>query len=94
MLLTNSGGHMDKIFSTRIDEAVYNRIGLLAEKLNVSKKTIIERAIMKYTDDVDMMDAIDPLTKTLGSWTREERPEETIQNAKNAFRQSMTRHQS
>lgn len=73
---------MDKIFSTRIDEAVYRRIGLLAEKLNVSKKTIIERAIMTYTDDVEMTDAIDPLIQTLGSWKREGRPEETIQHAK------------
>ena len=85
---------MDKIFSTRIDEAVYKRIGLLAEKLNVSKKTIVERAIMKYTDDVDITDAIDPFIQTLGSWKREERPEETIQHAKDAFRQSMIRHHS
>lgn len=85
---------MDKIFSTRIDEAVYIRIGLLAQKLNVSKKTIVERAIMKYTDDVDMTDAIDPFIQTLGSWKREESPEETIKNAKTAFRQSMNRHQS
>lgn len=85
---------MDKIFSTRIDEAVYNRIGLLSQKLKVSKKAIIERAIMKYSDDVDMTSEIDPLTQTLGSWKRDETPEETIRTAKDAFRQSMKRHQS
>ena len=85
---------MDKIFSTRIDEAVINRIGLLSRKLNISKKAIIERAVMKYADEVEMSSEIDPLTQTLGSWKRDETPEDTIRNAKDAFRRSMNRHQS
>jgi hypothetical protein len=85
---------MDKIFSTRIDEAVLNRIGLLSRKLNVSKKAIIERAIMKYADNIEMESEIDPFTQTLGSWKRDETPEETIRIARDTFRQSMNRHQS
>ena len=38
---------MDKIFSTRIDEAVIKRIGLLSQKLNISKKALIEQAIIQ-----------------------------------------------
>jgi len=40
---------MDKIFSSKIDEAVIHKIGLLAQKLNTSKKSIIETAIREYS---------------------------------------------
>ena len=39
---------MDKLF--RIDEAVYERIGQLSHKLDISKKTLIERAVTHYLE--------------------------------------------
>jgi len=84
---------MDKIFSTRIDEAVHKRIGLLAQKLNIPKKAIIERAIMQYSDNINMTTEIDPLKQTLGAWDREESPETTIKKARQSFQSSMNRHQ-
>ncbi len=84
---------MDKIFSTRIDEAVHKRIGLLAQKLNISKKALIERAILQYSDNNEITAKIDPLKQTLGAWNRKEKPATTIKNARNAFQKSMKRHQ-
>jgi predicted transcriptional regulator len=84
---------MDKIFSTRIDEAMHKRIGLLSQKLNISKKALIERAIAHYSDNLDINAEIDPLKQTLGAWNRNEQPETTIKNARKAFQKSMKRHQ-
>ena len=39
---------MDKLF--RIDEAVYERIGQLSHKLDISKKTLIEKAVTHYLE--------------------------------------------
>lgn len=83
---------MDKIFSTRIDEAVYKRIGQLSHKLNISKKALIERAITHYSGILDINAEIDPFQQTLGAWNRSEKPEETIKNARKAFQKSMERH--
>lgn len=84
---------MDKILSARIDEAVHKQIGLLAQKLNISKKALIERAIMHYSENIEEVSDIDPLKQTLGTWTRREKPETTIKNARSAFQNSMKRHQ-
>ena len=84
---------MDKIFSTRIDEAVIKRIGLLSQKLNISKKALIEQAIMQYSEESELTTDIDPLKQTCGSWNRKEKPETTIKNARKAFQNSMKRHQ-
>ena len=39
---------MDKIMSTRMDEAVIRRIGMLADKLGTSKKAVLENAVRHY----------------------------------------------
>ena len=36
---------MDKIMSTRMDEAVIRHIGMLAQKLGTTKKDVLENAI-------------------------------------------------
>jgi len=44
---------MDNILSSRIDEAIIKKIGLLAQKLNTSKKSVIENAIREYSQKVE-----------------------------------------
>ena len=82
---------MDKIFSTRVNEAVIQRIGLLAKQLHTSKKTVIERAIAAYSEKIEKEVNIEVLEETFGAWKREEPPEETIEKAKTAFRESLQR---
>ena len=83
---------MDKIFSSRIDDAVIHKIGFLARKLKTSKKAIIEAAIREYSQKVEKNNKIDILEQTCGAWQRAEKPEETVKQVKNAFRRSMERH--
>ncbi len=80
---------MDKIFSTRIDEVVLNKISLLAHRLHVSKKKVIEGAIDLYAQQMANEADMDVLAKTSGAWKRKESAQETVARAKNAFRQPM-----
>ena len=84
---------MDKILSARIDEAVIQQIGLLARELKTTKKAIIESAVRLYSEQSGMKKKIDVFEQTCGSWKRSESPEETVRQARSAFRKSMERHQ-
>ncbi len=84
---------MDKIFSARVDEATIQRIGLLARQLQTSKKNVIERAIVAYSEKVAKEQNFDVLEHTLGAWERDDTPQETVDKARNAFRESMQKHQ-
>ena len=84
---------MDGVFSARVSDAVVRRIGALARRLKVSKKTIIERAILELAERVENEEEMDVLDHTHGVWKREEGPEETVAGARKAFRDSMTRRQ-
>ena len=44
---------MDKVFSARVDEAIVNKIGVLARELHTTKKTIIERAVNLFLEKVE-----------------------------------------
>jgi predicted transcriptional regulator len=83
---------MDKIFSARMDEAVIRKVGDLALALRKTKKAILEAAIQSYARDVQSQGKKDPLQETLGAWTREETPAETVDRARRSFRESMGRH--
>ena len=83
---------MDKIMSTRMDEAVIQRIALLAKKLGTSKKAIIENAVRNYAEKIEADQGIDVLTQTFGSWQRNESAAETVTSIKNAMRKSQERH--
>ena len=85
---------MDKILSARVDEAVLQRIGLLAEQLKTTKKAVIEGAIRLCAEKLEGEGADDVLDATFGCWHREEAPEETVEQAREAFRASMGRHRS
>ncbi len=83
---------MDKILSSRIDEAIIKKIGLLAQKLNTSKKSVIENAIREYSQKVEEDHKIDILEQTSGAWQRSESPAKTVKQVRDVFRKSMERH--
>ncbi|WP_446008463.1 ribbon-helix-helix protein, CopG family [Candidatus Electrothrix sp.] len=84
---------MDKVFSARVDEAVIRQIDLLTRELKTSKKAIIESAIRLYSEQSGLRKKVDVFEQTCGSWNRSESPEETVNQARSAFRKSMERHQ-
>lgn len=83
---------MDKIMSTRIDESVIQRIGMLAKKLNTTKKAVIENAIQHYAKKIESDQDIDILLHTLGTWQRDESAAETVQRIRGKMRRSQERY--
>ncbi|MBN2417931.1 MAG: hypothetical protein JXL81_00975 [Deltaproteobacteria bacterium] len=83
---------MDKIMSARVNEAVIRRIGMLAKRLNISRKAVIERAIDNYTQQIDSEEDVDILTVTCGTWKRDEDPDEIVQKIKETMRHSQERY--
>ncbi|MGB5685126.1 MAG: hypothetical protein WBM35_04895 [Candidatus Electrothrix sp.] len=83
---------MDKVLSARVDEAIIRQIGLLARELKTTKKAIIESAVRLYSEQSGLKKKIDVFETTCGSWNRSESPEETVNQARSAFRKSMERH--
>ena len=83
---------MDKVLSARVDQAVIQRIGMLARRLGTSKKAVIERAILDLAEKVETSQDLDLLGQTFGAWDREEAAAETSAQARDVFRKSMERH--
>ena len=83
---------MDKILSARIDEAVIRQIALLARELHTTKKAVIESAVRFYSEQTGLKKQVDVFESTCGIWNRAEPPEETVRQARSAFRNSMERH--
>jgi len=82
---------MDKIMSTRIDEAVIQYIGMLAKRLGTSKKAVLENAVRHYVEKIEAEQGFDVLTQTFGSWQRVESAAETVHTIKDAMRKSQER---
>lgn len=83
---------MDKIMSTRMDEAVIRRIGMLAEMLGTSKKAVLENAVRCYAATVETEQGLDVFSHTCGSWQRKETADDTVRAVKAAMRSSQERH--
>ena len=83
---------MDKIMSTRIDEAVIRHIGMLAKRLGTSKKAVLENAVRCYAEKIETEQGFDVLTDTFGSWQRNKSAAETLQTIKNTMRKSQERY--
>ena len=84
---------MDKIMSTRMDEAIIQQIGILAKKLGTSKKAVLEKAVLNYSQKIETELSFDVLTHTLGAWQREESSAQTVQTIKKRMKQSQERYQ-
>lgn len=84
---------MDKILSARVDEMVLNKISFLAQKLHVSKKKVIEGAVQLYAQRMEAAGNMSVFEQTSGAWKRKETIDQTVVQAKTAFRKSMQRYQ-
>ncbi len=82
---------MDKIMSTRMDEAVIRRIGMLAEILGTSKKAVLENAVRFYAEKIEAEAGLDVLSMTFGCWNRPESAEETFRIVRSEMRKSQER---
>ena len=82
---------MDKVFSTRIDEATVQTLESLAVAVRTSKKRIVEEAIRLYSESVEQKP--DPLDQSFGAWRRSESPDELHRRIRAAFEDSMHRGQ-
>ena len=85
---------MDKIFSTRVDEALVRQISAMAHELRTTKKAIVEAAIQAYAKTIAEEKHTDVLEQTLGAWRRKEAPEQTVERSRAAFRKAMQRRHS
>ncbi|MBD3345525.1 MAG: hypothetical protein GF401_10725 [Chitinivibrionales bacterium] len=84
---------MDRIFSARIDDAVYRKINNLSSKMHTSKKKIIEKAVTLLGKHFEEDKHTDVFDETCGAWKRDEKIDKTMEKAKAAFNESMKRHQ-
>jgi predicted transcriptional regulator len=82
---------MDKIVSTRVDEAVARQIDALAGQLGKTKKAIIEDAIRHYGEKVEVDQETDVFETTGGAWKRDESPGETVRKIRKETRGSYQR---
>jgi len=83
---------MDKIMSTRMDEAVIRHIDMLAKKLGTSKKAVLENAVRYYVERIETELNFDVLAHTFGSWRRDESAAETVKSIKDTMRKSQERY--
>jgi predicted transcriptional regulator len=83
---------MDKIMSTRMDEAVIRQITMLAQKMGISKKAILENAIRNYSEKIAEELDLDIFAQTLGCWQRDESADETVRNIKKTMKKSQERY--
>ena len=84
---------MDRIFSARINDAVYRKIGALSSKMHTSKKAIIEQAVAQFERQAEQGTAVTVFDQTFGTWKREETAQETVNQNRMKFRDSMNRYQ-
>ena len=63
---------MDKVFSTRMDEEMINKINYFVRKRAISKKSLIEKALHTYFESTGAKLEQDILNQSFGSWKRDE----------------------
>ena len=83
---------MQKIFSTRLDEATLNEMDRVTRKLGLSKREFLEAAILDRVARLGVDKQEDVWAETLGAWQRRESGPTTIRLARQAFRRSFGRH--
>ena len=83
---------MDKVLSARLNESSMSRLENLARELHATKKSILEEAIKMFAARVETESKCDVLEQTSGAWKRSESSRETVNKARKAFSESMSRH--
>jgi len=84
---------MDKILSTRVDESIIQRIGVLARQLGTTKKAVVEDAILLYAATVNEQENCGVFKRTSGVWKRDESGGQIISEARKIFQKAMERRQ-
>jgi hypothetical protein len=83
---------MQKIFSTRLEEATIDELNRVARRLGVSKREFLEAAIHARAKALSGASDRDVWTETLGAWQRAESAGTTIRRARQTFERGFTRH--
>ena len=83
---------MDRIFSTRLDEATLDELSRVARRLGISKRQFLQEAIRLRAQQFSRQEDVDVWAETLGAWHRREGTASTIRRARRAFQQSLERH--
>jgi hypothetical protein len=82
---------MQKMFSTRLDEAILNEMERVTRKLGMSKRQFLEEAIQLRVEQLSHDERSDVWSETLGAWPRREPGATTIRQARRAFRHAFER---
>jgi len=82
---------MDKVFSTRLDEATLDELSRLTRPLRVTKRRSLEEAIRLRAQQSGAAADVDVWAETLGAWQRREGAPATIRRGRQQFRQSFQR---
>ena len=83
---------MDRIFSTRMDEATIDVLERATRQLRISKKRFIEEAIRLRAQAASGSAEKDVWAETAGAWNRAETPASTVEKARTEFRSAFERH--
>ncbi len=83
---------MDKVFSTRIDEEILNKINHFVRKRAISKKSLIEKALHAYFKNSGEHLEQDILDHSFGTWKRNETAGETWSHGREAFTTGFQRY--
>jgi len=84
--------HMDKIFSTRLDEDLIQQIDRFVKSRFITKKSLVENALRTYINGLKENLEQDMISESFGAWQREETAEETWALGKKTFRRAFQRH--
>ena len=82
---------MDKVFSTRLDEATLDELSRVTRRLGVTKRQFLQEAISLRARQADVAGHGDVWAETLGAWQRRESAPTTIRRIRKQFRQSFQR---
>ena len=83
---------MDKVFSTRMDEATIDVLERATRQLRISKKRFIEEAIRLRAQAASGGAGKDVWAATAGAWSRAETPASTAEEARTEFRNAFKRY--
>lgn len=83
---------MQKIFSTRLDEATLNEMERVTRRLGISKRRFLEEAIQQRARHLVSEREADVWAETLGAWQRKEPAGTTVRRARREFQRGFERH--
>lgn len=82
---------MAAIFSTRMDEALIQRLDRAARRHGMTKKKLVEKALRAYLDELGPQDQDDVLSECFGAWKRKESPAATTRRVRKKMVESTKR---